>query len=39
MSTLVRTFSTTASVNSVVVAWPPRSIVLVPVAVVSSTPS
>ena len=38
-STFVRTFSTTASVNSLVVAWPPRSIVFVPVATVSSTPS
>ena len=38
-STLVRTFSITASVNSVVVAWPPRSTVLTPVAVVSNTPS
>jgi hypothetical protein len=37
MSTLVRTLSITASVNSVVVAWPPRSIVLTPPAVVSST--
>jgi hypothetical protein len=38
-STLVRTFSTTASVNSVVLVWPPRSIVRTPVATVSSTPS
>ena len=37
MSTLVRTFSTTASVNSLVVEWPPRSIVFTPPAVVSST--
>ena len=39
ISTLVRTFSTTASVNSVVVECPPRSTVLVPVAIVSSTDS
>ena len=39
ISTLVRTFSTTASVNSVVVECPPRSTVLVPVATVSSTDS
>ena len=38
-STFVRTFSTTARVNSDVGAWPPRSTVLVPVATVSSTPS
>ncbi len=38
-STFVRTFSTTASVNSVVVAVPPRSRVFTPVATVSSTPS
>ena len=37
MSTLVRIFSTTASVNSEVEAWPPRSSVLTPPAVVSST--
>jgi hypothetical protein len=37
ISTLVRTFSITASVNSVVVEWPPRSIVFTPPAVVSST--
>jgi hypothetical protein len=39
ISTFVRTFSTTASVNSVVVAWPPRSNVLTPPAVVSSVAS
>ena len=39
MSTLVRTLSTTASVNSRVVAWPPRSTVFSPPAIVSSTPS
>ena len=39
MSTLVPTFSTTASVNSVVVESPPRSIVFTPPATVSSTPS
>ena len=39
ISTLVRTLSTTASVNSVVVACPPRSTVLVPVATASSTDS
>src|SRR5215210_471834 len=39
MSTLVRIFSSTASVNSVVPAWPPRSIVFTPPAVVSRTPS
>ena len=39
MSTLVRTLSTTASVNSLVVAWPPRSTVFRPPAIVSSTPS
>ena len=39
ISTLVRTFSTTASVNSVVVECPPRSTVFIPVAVVSSTDS
>ena len=37
MSTFVRTFSTTALVNSLVVACPPRSMVFTPVAVVSST--
>ena len=36
ISTFVRIFSITASVNSVVVAWPPRSNVLTPPAVVSS---
>ncbi len=36
ISTFVLIFSTTASVNSVVVAWPPRSNVLTPPAVVSS---
>ena len=39
ISTFVLTFSITASVNSVVVAWPPRSIVFMPPAVVSSVPS
>ena len=38
-SSLVRTRSTTASVNSDVVACPPRSTVFVPVAVASSTDS
>ena len=36
ISTFVLIFSITASVNSVVVAWPPRSSVLIPAAVVSS---
>ena len=36
ISTFVLIFSTTASVNSVVVAWPPRSNVFTPPAVVSS---
>ena len=39
ISILVRTFSITASVNSVVPAWPPRSTVRVPAAVVSRVPS
>ena len=39
ISTLVRIFSTTASVNSVVVACPPRSIVFTPPAAVSRTVS
>ncbi len=39
ISIFVRTLSTTASVNSVVVACPPRSIVFTPPATVSSTPS
>ena len=39
ISTFVLTFSTTASVNSVVVACPPRSSVLTPPAVVSSVAS
>ena len=39
MSILVLTFSMTASVNSVVPAWPPRSTVRVPPATVSSVPS
>ena len=37
ISIFVLTFSTTAPANSDVVAWPPRSIVLTPPAVVSST--
>jgi hypothetical protein len=36
---LVATRSTTAVVNSVVPAWPPRSGVLIPEATVSSVPS
>ena len=39
MSTFVRTRAITSSVNSDVVAWPPRSGVLTPVAVASSTDS
>ena len=39
MSILVRTRPITSSVNSVVVAWPPRSGVRTPVAVASSTDS
>ena len=39
ISTFVRTFSITASVNSTVPALPPRSIVLTPPAVVSSVAS
>ena len=39
ISTFVLIFSTTASVNSVVVAWPPRSKVFTPPAVVSSVAS
>ena len=39
ISIFVLIFSSTASVNSVVVAWPPRSNVLMPPAVVSSVPS
>jgi hypothetical protein len=39
ISTFVLIFSTTASVNSVVVAWPPRSNVFTPPAVVSSVAS
>ena len=38
-SSLVRIRSRTASVNSVVPAWPPRSGVLVPAAIVSNVPS
>lgn len=38
-SSLVRTRSTTADVNSVVPAWPPRSGVLIPEAIVSRVPS
>ncbi len=38
-SSLVRTRPTTAEVNSVVPAWPPRSGVLMPAAIVSSVPS
>ena len=36
---LVRTRSTTTEVNSIVPAWPPRSGVLIPAAMVSSTAS
>lgn len=39
ISSFVRTRSTTASVNSVVPAWPPRSGVLVPEATVSRADS
>lgn len=39
ISSFVRTRSITASVNSVVPAWPPRSGVLVPEAIVSSADS
>lgn len=39
ISSLVRTRSITASVNSVVPAWPPRSGVFVPEATVSSADS
>ena len=39
ISSFVRTRSTTASVNSVVPAWPPRSGVLIPDATVSSAAS
>ena len=39
MSTFVRTRAITSSVNSDVVAWPPRSGVRTPVAVASSTDS
>ena len=39
MSIFVRTRAITSSVNSLVVAWPPRSGVRTPVAVASSTDS